>query len=58
MPANGQGYKTRTDLDHLHRAVEVGAGAIHLVDETHARDAVLVRLHACGGGGGSTSKED
>jgi len=31
-------------LDHLHGAIEVGADAVHLVDETHARHAVLVGL--------------
>ena len=31
-------------LDHPHRAVEVGADAIHLVDEAEPRDVVLVGL--------------
>ena len=31
-------------LDHLDGAVEVGADAVHLVDEAHARDVVLVGL--------------
>ncbi len=31
-------------LDHVDRAVEVGADAVHLVDEAHARDLVLVGL--------------
>ena len=31
-------------LHHLHRAVEVGADAVHLVDEAHARHVVLVGL--------------
>ena len=31
-------------LDHLDGAVEVGAGAVHLVDEAHARHVVLVGL--------------
>ncbi len=30
--------------DHLNRAPEVGAGAVHLVDEADARHVVLVRL--------------
>ena len=35
-----------TNLDHVHGAVEVGAGAVHLVDETHTGHTVLVRLSA------------
>mmetsp|Transcript_16906 Transcript_16906/g.45368 ORF Transcript_16906/g.45368 Transcript_16906/m.45368 type:complete len:533 (+) Transcript_16906:948-2546(+) len=31
-------------LDHVHAVVEVRAGAVHLVREAHARDAVLVGL--------------
>jgi hypothetical protein len=31
-------------LDHLHGAVEVGADAVHLVDEAHAGHVVLVGL--------------
>ena len=31
-------------LDHLDGAVEVGADAVHLVDEAHARHVVLVGL--------------
>jgi hypothetical protein len=31
-------------LDHLDGAVEVGADAVHLVDEAHPRDVVLVGL--------------
>ena len=30
--------------DHVHAALEIRAGAIHLVDEAHARHAVLVGL--------------
>ena len=30
--------------DHLHRALEVGADAVHLVDEADARHVVLVGL--------------
>ena len=32
------------NLDHVHGAVEVCAGAVHLIDEAHAGNAVLVRL--------------
>ena len=35
---------SRRLLDHLDGAEEVGAGAVHLVDEAHARDVVLVGL--------------
>ena len=39
-------YRVRAEaVDHrLHRGEEVGAGAVHLVDEGDARDAVLVGL--------------
>jgi hypothetical protein len=35
---------TKTGLDHRHRAIEIGAGLVHLVAEDHARDVVLVGL--------------
>ncbi|MCY1224944.1 hypothetical protein D9M72_371220 [compost metagenome] len=35
---------TETGLDHLDRAVEVGAGLVHLVAEDHARNIVLLSL--------------
>ena len=36
--------RLETVLDHVHGAVEVGADAIHLVDEAHPRHFVLVGL--------------
>ena len=36
--------RAQTIAHHLHRAEEVGADAVHLVDERHARHAVLVGL--------------
>ena len=38
------GVRAEAVLDHLHAAPEVGAGAVHLVDEADARDAVSVGL--------------
>ena len=35
---------TQPIANHLDAAEEVGAGLVHLVDEDHARDLVLVRL--------------
>mmetsp|Transcript_28730 Transcript_28730/g.77352 ORF Transcript_28730/g.77352 Transcript_28730/m.77352 type:complete len:596 (-) Transcript_28730:17-1804(-) len=48
LGANGQLEDGRRGIehgfDHGDAVVEVGAGAVHLVHEAHARDAVLVRL--------------
>ena len=38
------GLASQAVLDHLDRALEVGAGAVHLVDEADARDVVAVGL--------------
>jgi hypothetical protein len=38
------GWRLEAVFDHLDGAVEVGADAVHLVDEAHARHAVLVGL--------------
>jgi hypothetical protein len=38
------GHRLEAVLDHLDGAEEVGADAVHLVDEAHARHAVLVGL--------------
>ena len=38
------GHRVEAVLDHVDAAVEVGADAVHLVDEAHARHVVLVGL--------------
>ena len=39
-----RGHRVEAVLDHLDAAVEVGADAVHLVDEADARHVVLVGL--------------
>ena len=42
LDGNGVGVEFREHV--LNRVVEVGADAVHLVDQNHARDAILVCL--------------
>ena len=41
---DGHGTRLQTRLHHLHHAEEIRARAIHLVDESHARHVVFIRL--------------
>ncbi len=41
---HGHGSRAEFGLDLAHRAVEVGAGTVHLVDQRHDRHVVLLRL--------------